>query len=128
MAVHDWAVNLAKKLIDKHGREVTLVKSSSSEAQSGKRWRGSDEPFSGAEGTTATATAVFIDEVETDSEATLVKRGEKSALVAHADLTPIVDISQYDALRDGDNTWRIIEIVPLKPGNQDIMYTARLAQ
>lgn len=128
MATHDNFRALAKRLIDKHGREVVLVKSSSTVADVLKPWRGSDEPHTGPDGTTVDVTGVFVTVRERDEAAMMIKRGAMALLAAASDLSPEVDVSLYDAVRDGTRTWRIVAANVIDPGPQTILYTFEVEQ
>lgn len=130
MAVHDKFRALAKKLIDKHGREIVLIRSSSTPADSQKPWRGSDEPASGPaadDGTEVTATGVFLEVTERDEPFLLIKRGATALLVAPSDMVTEQDVTQFEAVRDGNaetaTTWHIVAAHVIAPGTQEILYT-----
>lgn len=132
MAVHDWAQNVAKRLIDKHGREVTLVKSSPTPDNASQPWRGSDAPASGAAAASGlvevTATAAIVRVTEEDEEFLLVKRGGMAAIVAYTDTSPLTDVSRFTVLRDGSTSWHILNANIVHVGAQFIIYSYEVVQ
>lgn len=128
--IHDKFRAVAKKLIDKHGRPVTLIRSSATSADMSKPWRGSDEPASGPagdDGTEVTATGVFLEVTERDEPFLLIKRGATALLVAASDLSAEQDVTQFEEVRDGSavtaTTWHIVAAHVIAPGPQVILYT-----
>lgn len=111
-------VALARKLIDKFGRTVTVEKSSNIPADSNREWRGESASA------TLDVSAVLLDFDEADIDGTAVKRGDKRALVAPP--TTGEDLTGYETLVDEGRTWRIESVQVLRPGSATILYTFQL--
>lgn len=130
----DNFIALAKRLIAKSGRDVTLLQETSTPADATKPWR--------VTASTATAPltgvkAVFIDyedryigsRANPDSaggqarEFELIRRGDKKCLIAADDaVIQQVSILDYSLIVDGGVQWVVINIKPLQPGIHIIMY------
>lgn len=136
-AQDDRAREVARRLIAKRGRDISIMKSSSTPYDPAKPWKGSVAPAASASpGTTVTGKGVFVDPIELrefgfteeDGEGTDIKRAEKACIVAATGLTPETDISRYTILLDGEQYWRIERVRTLKPGDQIIMHALELCQ
>ena len=141
MADFDWPYDedaaLADELIGETGRTITLVQSSATPADVSRPWLGSSAPHTEASpGASVTAIGVFVNQAdqdnfgygEADTEGTLLKRGQKRCLVAATQLSPDTDVSRFDAILDGTQIWRIVDVNILEPGGVRIMYDFTLEQ
>lgn len=121
MAVHDKFANLAERLINKHGRDVTLRKLSRVLEDADKPWRGTDvDPAVGYE-FEHVVRAVFTDYNEDEIDGDEVRRGDKRLLVA-AKSVPGVDLLKADSLLDEGSVYGIIRGNLLRPGTTEILY------
>jgi hypothetical protein len=127
---------MAKRLIEKYGRTISILASSPAPANPAKPWRGSAKPHTEDDPTTVLAKGAFVGLslaelgfTETDVDGQLHKRGAKFCLVAPSGLVPVdTDISQYDAILDGDSVWRIQKVHVLEPGDLRLFYAIEVVQ
>jgi len=121
MAVHDKFANLAERLINKHGRDVTLRKLSRTPEDSDMPWRGTDpDPEVGYE-FEQVVRAVFTDFNEDEIDGDQVRRGDKRLLVAAKPVAG-TDLLKADSLLDEGSVYGIIRGNLLKPGTTEILY------
>lgn len=111
---------MARRVIQRHGRDVTAVKQSRTPADP-------DHPYKGPSPTavtTASIRAAFVDAGRwgyTASEIEdLVRRGVKVALVAG--IGAPADLETYDRILDGTASWRIHKVRRLSPGGTTLLY------
>lgn len=115
MNPHQKFLDLAQKLIARHGREVVFSRLGKGPADSDKPWQGAATP---TEIAPVNAVAVFLPDgagfssVTTDDE--LFKSSEQVLLVA----PPISgeDLSTYDVVTDQGVAWKINVSRMLQPG------------
>lgn len=116
----------ADELVTEYGTAITLLKSGTTEAVSGKPWRGVTDGFHDSPaGTETAATGAFFDyeEAEGSNE---VMRGDKVVLVAAKDLP---DLDGYDGVRESDGTvWKIVKMRLLKPAATRLLYSLQVRQ
>lgn len=133
MSQFDNFITLAKRLIAKNGRDVNLLQETATIPDSTKPWRVATstavDPLNGVK-------AVFLeyseyllgqqkdpDSSDQGTERDTIKRGDKVCLIASDDeQIQKADIRHYDRIEDGGETWVIVNMKPLQPGEQIIMY------
>lgn len=116
----------AERLISENGRDVTLVKRDRTAGDGAKPWRG---PASPGTDVSVTAKAVFVDFEEGDFAATLVRRGDKRALVSAKvieDINSAAALEEFDVVLDGDVEWKIISTTVIEPGSSRVLYDMQL--
>lgn len=116
---------VAKRLIEKNGRTVTLRKLSSTIADNAAPWRGT----TGA-AVDCSCKACFFNYDEAEETSDNVTRGSKYAYVAalsavNNSLVPY-DLREFESVIDGSETWEIKEVKPLTPGDVTILYRLEL--
>jgi hypothetical protein len=128
----------ALKLLTENGRQVQLVKLSTTPTNPNMPWYGSDEVV------TITATAAFIDPVSEKDlgslemldpvgvDQTSVKSGEQIAFIAATENLDAngdpVDLTTFNRLIDHGLVYRMVQIHTLSPGGSPLMYQVRLAR
>ena len=123
MAVFNYTnlVNLADRLIEQFGRDVTIVKRIETPPVAATPWEGDDATAE----TTVTASAVFLDEMvggitgEPGADRTWIGQ----ILIAAKD-GGTEDLTTFDAIRDDGRHIELASIAPLKPGPTAILYIA----
>jgi hypothetical protein len=132
VAVHDKFVALAKRLIEKHGRLVTLRKISETPNDTDKPWRGNDDDTSASDDISITAKTLMKGLFYEDSPDNEVRRAVQDAVVAAASAVDTngaqVDLKGFDQLIDGDIVWKIDKVQEVKPGDLVILWKLRLKQ
>lgn len=109
----------AKRLIEKNGRSVVLVRKSQTPADAAKPWRG---PTSPGNTTVGTVKAAIFPIDEKDEIGGLIRRGDETAWIAHDSLATPEDLEDIDALVDGGVTYKVIKACPIGPGDVRIAY------
>jgi hypothetical protein len=111
----------AKRLIDENGRDVTLTRKDRTPVDPAKPWR--------AGGTTDTTIgpfrAVVVPYTEEEMGGTLIKRGDRQALVSGLDGSTNL-VEQYNTLTDGSDIWKIEAVDIINPGDTRVVYTLQL--
>ncbi len=117
--------NLAERLIEANGRDLSLVRrDQDNPTDPAKPWRDSTE----AATITVIVKGVFIEFEKEDFDGSLVRRGDKRVLIADKS---IIDeggsaanliIEDYDELVDAGVRWKIINADTIEPGDTRIMY------
>ena len=121
MANHSKFVTLAKRLIAKQGRQVTLQKLSNTATDASKPWLGAGGQVVAE---TCNVFAAFVPYTGNDfgiavKDEDLVKSTDQMALVAQAD----VDLKDFTALLDSDGKqFKINWVQVLKPADEVILY------
>lgn len=110
----------AERLIAENGRDVTLVKRSETPADAGKPWRGTT-----ADDTSITVKGVVIPFEAEDQDGDLFRREDKQAFVA-ADATSPNEIESFDELDDGSDTYKIINVELIHPGDTRVLYVLQV--
>ncbi len=104
----------AKRLIDKHGREITLQKMSIVPA----------DPNNPQDGSTTAPAELVVNAVQdayTEEQMdSVIERGDVKFLVWGGTAT---DVETYDKIVDGSTKWRIISVEPIRPGTFTYLYT-----
>ena len=116
---------LADRLIDRHGRTVTFVKSGTTAVTGGKPWLGvTDSAASVAPGTETEARAAFLNYREKAIDGTIIRRGDKRCLVSGT----VAGLETMNAVRDGSATWQIVACDVLEPGDGRMLYDFQVRQ
>lgn len=120
MAAFDWAVNLAKQLIDANGEAVTLKLFTSVDGAAGP-WE--TQPSTEQ---TLNARAVFLNYSDktagqTYTDGTEIHRDDKKVLLAAKGLTFLPNL-QGAIVREDGTEFRLIKIKCLDPGAQKIYF------
>lgn len=127
MAKFDAARFLAETLIEKNGRDVTLVLNTDEAATPGPDPRPWSPPADQEPAELRTVKAVILDAKRQFMDDTLTKVAEKIAYVAVQKTgEDDVAISKKYVIRDKGRDYRILELTLLGPGEQDILYTLEL--
>lgn len=123
---HAKLAETGKRLVAKHGREMTFNRRDRAPGDSAKPWNG---PADVSEDPAATADLAAIS-VEPSSAVKLgiatensdmVKKSSEILIVAPgADFTE--DLSTFDEVVDDNEIYRITAVEKLKPGDQTILY------
>lgn len=132
-ATQERLAKTAKKLIEKNGRTLILIKSKETNTDPNKPWRKNDNPWVG--GTEITVTGVFINpksptdlgEGEALVAGILIDSRYKYVLIAE-DSSPGNDYSLFDYIKDNNLIWKIQSTEKLKPGDKTILHLMRLEQ
>lgn len=118
-ATHVRLAATAKRLVEKHGRSASFVKSSSTLADSAKPWDGVVPTAP----TSTTATAVFFDDMTFDEAGTTVRRKNVGmVIVAQDSLGSGVDLEGYDLVSDGGKPRKITRRLKIAPGDTVIAW------
>lgn len=131
MAIHDNFVALAKRLIDKHGRSVS-IRSETYVASTSQPWKKS----AGSSSTTDYKTkAAFLDNDQRylllalpgrpDQPTTVQMELDRLVLIA-ADSIPI-EITIKDTIVDGSKVWKITQAKLIQPGPTPVVWMLRVA-
>lgn len=111
---------VAKRLIDKNGRTVLVVKQGDTPQDSDQPWRGQGTyPINSVSGK-----AVFVSEASlgyTARDKDNVKRADMVALFAAANDTG-ESLETYDVILDGGVTWQILKTELLQPADTRVLY------
>lgn len=123
--------NLAERLIEANGRELSLVRrDQGNPTDPAKPWRGSTE----AGTITVVVKGVFIEFEKEDFDGTLVRRGDKRVLIADKSVTDEggsaanLKIEDYDHILDGGTRWKIMKAELIAPGDTRIMFDIHARQ
>lgn len=115
----------AERLISENGRDVTLVKRLRTADDVAKPWRG---PPVGPD-LTIVAKAVFVEFEEEDFDSTLVRRGDKRALIS-AKVVEALDattmLEEFDTVLDNTVEWKVVNVVVIEPGTSRVLYDVQL--
>ncbi len=123
----------AKKLIEKNGRSISLIKSEGVSVNPSKPWRKNNTPWIG--GTEVVVVGVFVNPKSASDLGTgeslvagmLLDSRYKYVLIAE-DSSPGNDYASFDYLKDGSELWKINHTEVLKPGEKSIVYLMELQQ
>lgn len=128
----------AQRLVEANGREVTLFKMNRDPDDSSKPWRGpdtSDVPDDIEGGETLTVTAAFVGARGTgfgrdarERDETIVKDGVQFALIATDSLPDGTNVREFNALKDGDELWRILFVGELRPSTAGLLWEVELSK
>lgn len=113
----------AQRLIAANGRPITVVKFGSTPADDAKPWRGRRE-YHEAE---VTGAGAFVPESMAEDAADAVRRRSDFVLFA-AENDGGHDLRTFDAIEDGDLTWKIIKVTLVAPAATRIIYEFEVAR
>lgn len=123
--------DVAERLIEKNGRTISLVRrDQGNPVDSAKPWRSSTE----ADEITVSVLGVVIKFEKEDFDGTLVRRGDKRALIAANSVTDAggsasnLKIEDYDHIIDGTTRWKIIDAETVEPGDTRVYYDIQVRQ
>jgi hypothetical protein len=123
--------NLAERLIEANGRDLSLVRRDQVNlTDPTKPWRGSTE----VDTITVVVKGVFIDFEKEDFDGSLVRRGDKRVLIAAKSVTDEggnasnLKIEDYDHILDAGVRWKIITVETIEPGPLRIMFDIQVRQ
>ena len=123
--------NLAERLIEANGRDLSLVRrDQDNPIDPAKPWRGSTE----AGTITVIVKGVFIDFEKEDFDGSLVRRGDKRVLIAAKSVTDEggsaanLKIEDYDHILDAGVRWKILTAELIEPGPLRIMFDIQVRQ
>jgi hypothetical protein len=125
---------VAKKLIEKDGRLVTIIKSKKTDTDALKPWRKNETPW--IDGTEVQVKAIFV----TPKSPTDFGQGSVTALglvpldarlswlIFAEDSFPGENYKDYEYIKDGDEIWKITIYETLKPGDKAIIHLMGIEQ
>lgn len=123
--------NLAERLIEANGRDLSLVRrDQGNPTDPAKPWRGSTE----VDTITVVVKGVFIEFEKEDFDGTLVRRGDKRVLIADKSVTDEggsasnLKIEDYDHVLDGGTRYKILSAELIEPGPLRIMFDLQVRQ
>jgi hypothetical protein len=118
MTVYTEIIAEAKALIDEFGRSMILRQNTNVTAEDvSQPWDGV-----GITNLDTTVKGVFLSNHQRYINNTVVRAGDQLLYLSASSLGDIVP-SQQDLIVDGSDIWKIINITPIKPGDENIMYT-----
>ncbi len=123
MARFDSAIALADRLITKNGEAAQLRRRTDGTAPD------PSIPFERGEPATEDfpTAAVWLGYIDSRIDGTLVRRGDQRVLLPASDLGTVVPNNVTDSLvRASGEVWNIIEVKPLSPNGQKILYEAQV--
>jgi len=121
----------ARRLIDKNGRAITIVKLSQALDDNAKPWRGEAAPRTTPEDS-VDAIGVFVPlssqqilgiQASPDLDVT---RGQQICLVAANNSAG--DLTLHNEILDGGTRWRIVRAQLLQPGSTALLYAFEVKQ
>ena len=123
----------AKRLVEKNGREVQLVKRNRTSSDPAQPWRGNDGALSVAQGAASlTAIGCFVPasgsglgRLVQDVTGRLVTAFEQVGLIA-SDSVADADLSGFDYVVDGAVQWKIEARGELRPANKSLLWVMGL--
>jgi hypothetical protein len=126
----------AKELIEANGRECSFKRAGRAPANSNKPWRGPAAAGMSPESTDPISIngviAVIVPQTWDENLKEIVRRPTAQLLVAHDSFVTVLgaglvpDISTFDTVEDGVQTWRICAVSPLMPGVTPLIYQMKL--
>ena len=130
------AAAMAERMIAANGRTISFLASGTTPADPLKPWRGPAAPHTEDGATEVLGHGVFVGLTlqelgftEVDVDGQLHKRGAKYCLVAPSGLVPAgTDITQFDAIKDGNDVWRIDKVHTLQPGDTALLHAIEVTQ
>lgn len=109
--------SVAERLIEQNGRDVTLRKENRTPADSNAPWQGT----SGAVTDIGPLKGVFVEYDNEGIDGDRVRRGDKRLFVAAND-TSLQIVEGFDKVVDGTETWAIVAVRIVQPGDTLIIY------
>lgn len=123
--------NLAERLIEENGRDLSLVRrDQGNPVDPAKPWRASTE----AAEITVVVKGVVIEFEKEDFDGSLVRRGDKRILIADKSVldeggsAANLQIEDYDHVLDGTVRWKILGANTIDPGDTRIMFDLQVRQ
>ena len=123
--------NLAERLIEANGRDLTLVRRDRGNlVDSNEPWRGS----TGASEISFVVKGVFTEFEKEDFDGSLVRRGDKRVLIAAQSVSDEsggasnLKIEDYDHILDDGVRWKILSVEVIQPGDTLIFYDIHVRQ
>lgn len=107
----------AKRLIEKNGRTVEIIKVETDPADASKPWRGPADP---SRTVVASPKALIVDVEEKDVDGSLVRLGMRKAYIAHTSVN--MDLSDTDFVRDSSRDYKVCKVGVIKPADTPILY------
>jgi hypothetical protein len=109
----------AKRLIEANGRNVTFSIKGETPLMPDKPWRGNDP----AGDNSFVAKAVIIPFEESDTEGSLVRRGDARMFVAATSATVAgKSMREVDSVLDGTELWKVVDVNDITPGPTSVLY------
>jgi hypothetical protein len=133
MADHSKFIALAKKLINKEGREISFLKLAGTSVDPDRPWKGAARPAGEPPPIShiAVAMAVFLPvgsgfskEYKIDE---LFKGAEQMLLTSPHD-SSTVNLAEYNLVEDDGVRWRIVGVLELRPANQTVLFAMGVAR
>ena len=107
----------AKRLIEKNGRTVDLIKVRTTPADSSKPWRGPANP---QRPVLASPKALIVDVEEKDVDGTLVRMGMRKAYIAYTSVNQ--ELRDLDFINDEGRDMKVCKVGLIKPADTPILY------
>ena len=107
-----------KKKIDKYGRTVTFNKRDRTASTSSEPWKAR----STTNNVSVSIKALEVEFIQSEISMYSIPEGSKKLLINAVDLTNAGD---YDTVTDGEE-YRIARVLPVAPGDTDVMYEVHL--
>ena len=123
MARFDSSIALAKRLITKNGQAVTLRGfSAAATPDPAKPWEpGANTPVD------VTVDAVFLEYELKYIDGAVIQTGDQQVFIASTDTSgTLINPSIADEILRGSEKWKVVNIKPLNPNGQSIMFEAQV--
>lgn len=125
----DWnrPAKTAERLINKYGREVSIIRFTDTPGNPSQSWRGPSAPRTTVD-VAVTAKAVFVGLTDSDwgtmtISDDLKKRSEKICMISPGESTITENLATFTQILDADSTrWNITGVETLEPGDKKILY------
>lgn len=121
MAIHDKFAATAKRLIDKHGRDMTLYQQSRTPSNPAAPWEGAGTAFADS----VTGKAVMTEYAAEEIDEVQIKRGDKKVLFAASNAVG-KDLTKFEKLDDSGNIYGIVKVELIQPGTTAILYKVQI--
>lgn len=126
----------AKRLIEKNGRLVQLLKANTAPDNPAEPWLGnSNAPSTGEGGDSRDVKVAFVPPSGSGLGRSVVqalsgngKRLDEIGLIASASLPAGVNLEGFDRVRDGSDIWQIVGMHHLKPADVSILFAIGLTK
>jgi hypothetical protein len=124
----------ANTLIAQFGRSLTLLKTPRTANDSAEPWKGPaawDDSTAPAGHKLTGILGVFVGVGESeyqDVSGGLIRRGANGFLVAASGLPSGTVLTDFDAIDDSGNLWKINKVTELKPGATALLYGVEVSQ
>lgn len=113
----------AKRLIEKNGRSVTVIKQGKTPTDATKPWRGQDTTHLAS----VTGKAVFVQPSKAIQNIDQLKRAEQVAYFAAANDSGQT-LETFDLIKDGSTLWKILRAELLQPATKKLLYQFEVAR